>query len=191
MPSCSEMDRMESDCDQIIRRESGPTSGGFWRCKCPLTAFAAGDVRQWGNSLNGAAGILWYARQSEGQGHRWIDYTLKAVVKSGCLEYAVTRYQSSRAQARCGETRPPGFWKGGVLQGTLSIRLQKSMDKCGHRPGTAICPTGAHAVPSPACSEILGGLVAYKVRMPFSPTCGTGTARRERPRDHVPRHDWR
>nr|MDO8111085.1 hypothetical protein [Candidatus Sigynarchaeota archaeon] len=28
------------------------------------------------------------------------------------------------AQARCGETRPPGFWKGGMPQGILPIRLQ-------------------------------------------------------------------
>ena len=123
MPSCSVMDRMKSSCDRIIRRESGPTSGGSWRWERPSTILAAGDVRRWGNPPNEAADTRWCVGYSERQDHRGIGYTLKAIVKSGRLGYAVTRCQSSEAQARCGETRPPGFWKGGVPRGTPPIRL--------------------------------------------------------------------
>ena len=156
MPSCSVMDRMKSSCDRIIRRESGPTSGGSRRWKWPLIALAAGDVRRWGNPPNEAADTRWCVGYSERQDHRGIGYTLKAIVKSGRLGYAVTRCQSSEAQARCGETRPPGFWKGGVPRGTPPIRLHNNLDNLGHSALTRLVVLGLRVGASCSCLEIRG-----------------------------------
>lgn len=91
MQSRNRIDRMEPNCDKFIHRESGPTSGGSWRWKRPLTILAAGDVRQRGNPLNGAVDMLWHVGYSIGWRHRGIGHTLKVIVTNGRSGCAVTR----------------------------------------------------------------------------------------------------
>jgi len=90
MPTCNGLDRMESSCDKIIRRESVPTSGRFRRWRWPLVFLTAGDVRRWRNPLNEAAGTLRRVGYSEGWIHRWIGFTLRVIAKSIHPRYAVT-----------------------------------------------------------------------------------------------------